>query len=252
MTLSYFIWILTICVQIGLIVHVIRTGRPWFWVFVLFFAPLIGSAVYFFVEVLPGLSGNPNARNTMRRIRKTLDPRADIRKLEKKHQLSGSVDAARHLAGELIANEHYAEAVEHYQGALTGMYKNDPDLLLGLAEAQFGNKEYAPSKDTLERLAAENPDFRSAKGHLLYSRALEHCEELTRALEEYEAVSGYYAGAEAKYRFANLLEQENQTARALEIYQDILLTADVAPRHFRKAQSVWISKSKDGVKRLAP
>ena len=251
MTLNYFIWILTICVQIGLIVHVIRTGRPWFWVFVLFFAPLIGSAVYFFVELLPDLSGDPKARNTMQRIMKTLDPRANIRKLEQKHQLSGSVDAARHLARELIANGQYAEAVEHYQGALTGMYENDPDLLLGLAEAQFGNKEYAASKDTLQRLAAENPDFRSAKGHLLYARGLEHCDELARALEEYEAVSGYYAGAEAKYRFANLLEQEGQTERALEIYQDILLTADVAPRHFRRAQSIWISKSKDGVKKLA-
>jgi len=251
MTFSYFIWILTICVQIGLIVHVIRTGRPWFWVFVLFFAPLIGSAVYFFVELLPDLSGDPKARNAMRRIMKTLDPRANIRKLEKKHQLSGSVDAARHLAGELVANEHYAEAVEHYQGALSGMYQNDPDLLLGLAEAQFGNKEYAASKETLQRLAAEQPDFRSAKGHLIYSRALEHCDELARALEEYEAVSAYYAGAEAKYRFAKLLEQESQTERALEIYQDILLIADVAPPHYRRAQSVWISKSKDGVKRLA-
>jgi hypothetical protein len=121
MSLAYLIWILTICVQIGLIVHVIRTGRPWFWVFVLFFAPLIGSAVYFFVELLPDLSGNPKARNTMRRIRKTLDPQADIRILEKKHQLSGSVDAARHLAGELIANEQSADAVEHYPGALNGI-----------------------------------------------------------------------------------------------------------------------------------
>jgi hypothetical protein len=251
MTLNYFIWILSICIQIGLIVHVIRTGRPWFWVFVLFFAPLIGSAVYFFVELLPELSGNPNARNTMRRIRKTLDPRADIRKLEQKHQLSGSVDAARHLAGELIANEQYAEAVEHYQGALSGMYQNDPNLLLGLAEAQFGNKAYAASKDTLQRLAAENPDFRSAKGHLIYSRALELCGEPARALEEYEAVSAYYAGAEAKFRFANLLEQEGQTERALEIFQDLLLTADVAPNHYQRAQSAWISKSKDGVKRLS-
>jgi hypothetical protein len=123
-------------------------------------------------------------------------------------------------------------------------------LLLGLAEAQFGNKDYAVSKATLERLAAENPDFRSAKGHLLYARALEISDDFAKALEEYEAVSAYYAGAEAKYRFANLLEQEGQTERALEIFQDLLLTADVAPHHYQRAQSAWISKSKDGVKRL--
>lgn len=249
MTLSLYA-IITMGIQIALIVHVLRTGRPLFWVFVLFFAPLIGSAVYFFVEVLPELSGNPKARNTLRRFRKTLDPRAGIRKLEKQHQLSGSVDAARHLAGELIANGRFADAIEHYQGALTGMYEHDPDLLLGLAEAQFGNEEFTRSKETLERLAAENPGFRSASGHLLYARALEHCGDTKKALEEYDAVSDYYAGAEAKCRFASLLEQEGQAERALELFKDILLSADLAPRHYRQAQRVWISESKDGVKRL--
>jgi hypothetical protein len=237
-------------IQIALIVHVLRTGRPIFWVFVLFFAPLIGSAVYFFVEVLPDLSGDPKTRSTLRRIRKSLDPQADIRKLEKQHELSGSVDAARHLAGELIANGQFADAIEHYQGALTGMYENDPDLLLGLAEAQFGNEEFTRSKETLERLAAKNPDFRSAGGHLLYARALEQCGDIDEALKEYDAVSAYYAGAEAKCRFAILLEQQGQAERALEFFRDILLTADLAPRHFQRAQKVWISSANEGVKRL--
>jgi hypothetical protein len=249
MTMPFFA-IVIIIVQIALIVHVLRTGRPIFWAFVLFFAPLIGSAVYFFVELLPDLSGDPKTRNTLRRIRKSLDPRADIRKLEKQHELSGSVDAARHLAGELIANGQFAAAIEHYQGALTGMYESDPDLLLGLAEAQFGNEEFIQSKETLERLAARNPDFRSANGHLLYARALEHCGDIDEALREYEAASAYYAGAEAKCRFAKLLEQQGQTERALEFFRDILLTADLAPRHFQRAQKVWISNANEGIKRL--
>ena len=241
---------LSLIIQVGLIIHVLLTSRPLFWVFVLFFAPMIGSLVYFFVEVLPDLTGDPKARRTLRRIKKTLNPKGDIRKLEKQHQLSGSVDAARRLAGELIENGDFAEAIKHYQGALTGMYEYDPDILLGLAEAQFGNKEFANCQSTLEQLAAENPDFRSADGHLLYARTLEQSGAVAQALEEYDAVVAYYAGAEAKVRYAGLLEQEGQASQALEIYRDILLSSDLAPRHFRRAQSEWISKSKDGVKRL--
>ena len=244
------IWFLTIAVQIGLIVHVLRTGRPIFWAFVIFFAPLIGSLVYFFVELLPELSGNPRTRTALRGIRKSLDPNADIRKLEMQYSLSGSVDAARHLADELIDAGRFEEAIEHYQGALKGMYEHDPNLLLGLAEAQFGHEDYVASKITLERLAVENPNFKSAPGHLLYARTLENSGETEAALEEYAAVSVYYAGAEAKCRFASLLEREGQNERALELFQDIVDSAELAPRHYRRAQSEWISQAKDGVRRL--
>jgi hypothetical protein len=70
------------------------------------------------------------------------------------------------------------------------------------------------------------------------------------ALEEYEAASAYYAGAEAKCRFATLLAQEGQVERALELFQDIVESAELAPRHYRRAQHEWIAIAKDAVKRL--
>jgi hypothetical protein len=47
---------------------------------------------------------------------------------------------------------NFAEAIEHYEKALTGLYEDDPDLLLGLAQAQFANADYEKSKQTLEGL----------------------------------------------------------------------------------------------------
>ena len=242
--------VLTIVVQIGLIVHVFRTGRPIYWAFILFFFPLIGSLAYFLVELLPELQGNPRARSAMRGLRQTIDPGGGVRRLEKQHQLAGSIDSARHLANGLIANGRFEEAISHYEGALTGMYEHDPDLLLGLAEAQFGNGAFADSKATLERLTAENPDFKSAEGHLLYARALEKCGDVGDALDEYKAVSAYFAGAEARCRYATLLESQGRTEEALAVYNDIIVSADVAPRHYRQAQKAWINRARDGVKRL--
>jgi hypothetical protein len=242
--------IVSIIVQIALIVHVMRSGRPVYWIFLIMFMPGIGSIAYFIVEILPELSADRRARGAIRSIRKTLDPDADIRHHERLHKLSGSVDAARHLAGELTASGRYAEAIQHYEEALTGLYEDDPDLLLGLAQAQFGNAEYAKARATLDTLIEKNPDYRSADGHLLYARSIEECGDLQKAEEEYRAVAAYYSGAEAKLRYAQLLEKLGKPADALSVYNDLVDVAELAPRHYRKAQKEWISEARSGIRRL--
>jgi hypothetical protein len=238
-------------IQIGLIVHVLRTGRNMYWVFILIIAPGIGGLAYVIVELLPDLMNNWRARRAFRGVRRTLDPGADIRRHQKQHKLSGSVDAARHLANELLDSGRYAEAIEHYQSVLTGLYEHDPDLMLGLARAQFGNEQFANARDTLDLLIEKNPDFKSPEGHLLYARAVEACGDDDKALDEYKVVAGGFAGAEARLRYGLILERLGDTDAALAEFEEILTAADLAPRHYRKAQREWINQAKDGIKRLA-
>lgn len=243
--------ILTVIVQIGLILHVVRTGRPMYWVFIILMAPGIGSLAYAIVELLPDLSSSGQGRRALRGIRKTLDPGGDLRQRQREHKLSGSVDAARHLAGELLESGRYDEAIEHYEKSLTGLYEYDPDLLLGLAMARFANEEFEKARDTLDLLIEHNPDFKSQDGHLLYARSVAACGDEDKALDEYKAVSAYYAGAEARLQFSLFLEERGDKAAALAEFQEIIANAELAPRHYRKAQSDWISQARSGIQRLS-
>ena len=243
--------ILTAIVQIALIVHAMRTGRATYWVFVLLFMPGIGAAAYFIVELLPDIANSFAARRTMRGVRKTLNPGGELRRRELEHRLSGSVDATRHLADELIEQGRFAEAVDHYRAALTGLYEHDPDLLLGLAQAEFFNGNMTACKETLESLREHNPDYRSSEGHLLYARALQECGELQSAEQEFAAVAAYYSGAEARVRYAQLLEQVGRVAEAHSEYTDILSAAKLAPRHFKNAQKAWLGEARSALARLS-
>jgi hypothetical protein len=242
--------ILSVAIQIALIVHAVRTGRSPYWIIILLLMPGIGSLAYFIVELLPELSSSRRARAAFRGVRKTLDPGGELRQKQREHRLSGSVDATRHLASELIAVGKFREATDHYRNALTGLYEDDPDLMLGLATAQFGDEDYQASKRTLEELIEKNPDYKSPEGHLLYARSAEQCGDLALAESEYEAVAGYYAGAEAKVRYAAFLERCDRKSAALEVYEDIVNIAELAPRHYRKAQRQWIAQARDGISRL--
>lgn len=241
---------LSVIIQIALIVHALKTGKPYYWVFIIFI-PGIGPIVYFLVELLPELLGSRQGRSAVRGIQKTLNPGADLRQRQKEHKMSGSVDATRHLASELLESGKYEEAIEHYDNSLTGLYENDPDLLLGLATAQFQHDQFNDAKNTLDRLKEHNPDYKSADGHLIYARAVEACGDLEMAREEYAAVVEYYAGAEARVRYGTFLESQGDKTEALAQYDEILTAADLAPHHYRKAQSKWIGEAHAGIKRLS-
>ena len=232
--------ILSIAVQVALIVHVIRTGRNTLWIWAIALLPLAGSVAYIVAEVIPGLRSSRSARGAVRAVRNTLDPDRDLRQYANEVRLSGNVDSRRKLAEEQANKGQLQEAIATYRGAMTGIYQHDPTLMLGLANAQFANRDYRDCRETLDALIQHNPDFKSPDGHLLYARALEGEGNADKAFEEYRALSKYYPGAEARVRFAQMLKQRGDVSQAAAILRELLDTAELAPRHYRKAQREWL------------
>jgi len=54
--------LLTLAVQMLCAVHVVRTGRPYWWIFLIVFVPLVGMLVYLVAELLPDLLDSRRAR----------------------------------------------------------------------------------------------------------------------------------------------------------------------------------------------
>ena len=177
-------------------------------------------------------------------MQRTFDPTRDLREAHKSVRLTGSIDARRRFADELFATGKYREAIENYRAALTGLYEHDPHLMLGLARAQFAAEDPAGARATLDELIAKNPDFKSPDGHLLYARALEAEGDLEKAADEYDALSGYYGGAEARYRQAMLLKKMGQKDRARELLQKLLDDAELTTRHSRRLQKERLDLAK--------
>ena len=66
--------ILSLILQVACCVHVVRTGRPLYWVFILLLFSYIAVLVYFIAEVLPDLRHSPSARRAARSVRSHIDP----------------------------------------------------------------------------------------------------------------------------------------------------------------------------------
>ncbi|GAC1451976.1 MAG: tetratricopeptide repeat protein [Steroidobacteraceae bacterium] len=232
--------ILSVLLQVSLVVHVIKTGRNQIWIWALILLPLAGPIAYVAVEILPDLFRSRTAQRTARGFRKALDPTADLRRYEGESRVAGNVASRQRYAEELVRHERYDEAIAQYRQALTGLYEHDPNLMLGVAQAQFMKGAAAAARATLDELIAKNPDFRSPAGHLLYARALEAEGNVAKALEEYSAVAPAYPGAEAAVRYAQLLQAQGRTAEAKKMVRDLLDQARISPAHYRRAQKQWL------------
>jgi len=232
--------ILPSLIQLALVIHIVKTGRNTLWVWLVIFVPYIGGVAYFIVEILPGLLGSYSVKRAASKLRKTVDPAHDLRQAHQKLRVNDSVDRRRKLADELLERGKAAEALEHYRAAMTGIYSHEPLLMLGAAQAQFAQGQFSAACETLDALIRENPDFKSPQGHLLYARALEAVGNTAKALEEYHALSRYYTGAEAMYRYGALLRSSGDVAQGTRILKELLEHAEVAGNVFRREQREWI------------
>ena len=232
--------ILSILAQAGLIVHVIKTGRNQLWIWVLLFLPLAGGVAYVAVEILPELFRSRTAQRASRGFRRAMDPGANLRRYESEVRVAGNVASRQRYAEELIRHERYDEAIQQYREALSGLYEHDPNLMLGLAQAQFGKGDAAAARATLDELIRLNPGFRSPAGHLLYARALAAEDNIPKALEEYRVLAPSYPGAEAAVRYAQLLDAQGQREAAQQVARELLERARIAPGHYRRAQREWL------------
>jgi hypothetical protein len=233
--------ILPYIIQALLIVHVIKTGRNFLWIWVLILLPYgLGAIVYVGAEIIPDLLRGRTARRTARGFKRVMDPGADLRRYENEAQVTGNVASRQRYAEELVRHQRYGEAIAQYRQALSGLFDHDPNLMLGLAQAQFAQGDARGARTTLDDLIARNSDFRSPEGHLLYARALEAEGNVSKALEEYRTLAPAYPGAEASVRYAQLLKAQGEAAEAQRVVRELLERARIAPGHYRRAQREWL------------
>lgn len=239
--LTILIWL----IQLALIIHVLKTGRSRYWIMMLIFMPMIGGVAYFVIEILPEFSNSLSGQRAVRSVKQTLNPGADLRQNEAAWNQSPNVDNGRRLAQSLMDMGKTKDAEDIIAQALKGLFATEPTLLLLKAQIQFDTDRTSEAVDTLELLQDNNPDFRSAEGHLLYARALQAEGKIDQAVKEYSAVSGYFPGVEARYRLALCLALAGKESASKAEFDSILNDAKLAPPHFRKSQKVWL----DAVKR---
>lgn len=236
---------LPLILNVACTIHVLKTGRPVYWVLIIWVLyGGIGPAVYFFVEILPDLQRSRTVSQLGSGLVTAVNPGRHVRKLEEELEISDTVKNRQLLAKAYVEARRFDEAIEMFRSCLKGIYKDDPPVLLAMAEAQFLNRVHGDALATLERLSGVDGNFRPMERRLLLAQVYEALARNEEALGEYESLANQYPGEEARCRYGLLLVKTGQADKAQEVFQRILLSARRSPRYYRKAQRKWIQTAR--------
>lgn len=242
-------FIIALLLEVALIVHIVKTGRSTTWIWIIVMLPLAGGIAYILVELLPDITRSRPARKASSKLDQLVNPNRKIKKAAFDYSVSNTVENSMRLAEECLEKKMFNEACEFYSQCLRGVHKDDPDIMYGLARAEFGRNNFAEARSVLDRLIEKNADYKNADAHLLYAKSLEALEETDRAMHEYEVLDEYYPGPEATYHYAMLLKKTGYEDKARTLLDKIMHNAKVSGRRYNDLHKEWIRRAEEEITR---
>ncbi|MGI5173485.1 hypothetical protein H0R92_07775 [Treponema sp. OMZ 840] len=138
--------------QLALIIHIIKTNKPFYWLYLIIFIPYLGGVAYILIELLPALLSSREIRQAGQSLARTLNPSAELKKLEEQLKNQDTVSNRSALAQAYIEAERFSDALPLTESCLTGPFADDAALLFLHAQALYGNGRVEEAAAILEKL----------------------------------------------------------------------------------------------------
>ena len=216
------IWLaIPILIQIFCVVHVIRSGRNQGWILAIVFFPLIGSAVYFFLEIMPTLGTNRHVRTARAKVVSMVDPERDLRAARDAMEVADTAANRIRLADCFAGLERYAEALPLYREALSMMRGDDPATQVKLARALFETGAAGEALTVIDGTTAGTSLGETDRRSLLRAKILAHLGRRDEALKLYADIVTRLPGEEARCLYAALLIESEDKAGARKVLEEV-------------------------------
>lgn len=142
--------ILPYLLELLLLIHIIKTGRSYTWVWLLFLVPYVSGIAYVILCVIPDLISGPSNRVGGGSLIDEVFPGIKIKKLEQTVRNSSTTANIVELADAYADAGNYDKAIELYKGCLEGLYKHDAGIQFKLMSALYEKGKTDEAKEILK------------------------------------------------------------------------------------------------------
>jgi hypothetical protein len=182
-------------------VHVVRTGREMYWLWLFAIAPLLAPTFYFFAVLLPELMGGRTGRAVGKAAIQAIDPERDFRTAMRALEDNPAVGNRMKLAQAAAALGRWSDAEAQWALCVDGHSKDDPAVLMGHALALLELERWGEALKRLEQLKALGREGQTPSVALAFARAYEGLGRNAEADDAYRFAADRAPGLEAGARY---------------------------------------------------
>ena len=234
----------SLLIQIALCVHVHRTGRPYWWIWILFMGSLLGCIVYLLIEVLPDMR-----RNSPRLIRTSwfVPKSVRLRRAREVVDESPTVENKLALAALLSNFDRTAEAEAIAAECPTGVFKNDPQVIAEVVWYKLAVGKLTEAETLLAQADTKFNRTAKARIDLLQARVLLGHRKFDAARALLESLAAAALGEEPRYHLGICLLRMGRRDQARELLTDITRKYRKGGALWRRAEKNWFKAAKQAL-----
>lgn len=182
-------------------IHVVRSGREMYWLWIFVIAPLLGPAVYFFAVLLPEMMGGRAARNVGKAARQALDPERDYRNALRALDETPTIGNRMKVAQAAATLGRWNDAEAQWAQCATGHWAEDATILMGHANALLELQRWPEALARLEQVKALGREGETPSVALAFARAYEGLGQNQEADDAYRFAADRVPGLESGARY---------------------------------------------------
>lgn len=177
-------------------------------------------------------------------LTKKINPQEEANRLQELVKESDTVSNKQNLAHQYMHLGKYEDAYHYYKSCLSGIFKDDPYLLLDAARAANAAGKHQVSNEHIAFLKEKNPKFEDTSYWFIMAKNFEALGENEKALEIYKNHYENVKGEEIKYNYAQLLFKLKKTNLSAKIANDIVEDVSKGTPMYKAEQEYWMNEAK--------
>ena len=245
-SLLYLAGPLSLLIQILLCVHVYRTGRPFWWIWLIMMGSLIGCSLYVLLEILPGMGGGTATATPSWLIPK----RVVIRRARERLEVADTVENRLNLAS-LLHDQGKKEAAEQVvRDCASGVFRDDPHVVAQVAGHKVTVGKYDEAERLLPHANVKGNRQAARRIELIRARILYGKMNFREALTAFTALKPVILGEEPRYHMAMCHLGLGDPAAATGILEDIMKYYRRGGKLWRRSEREWYMAAKQSLAKI--
>ncbi|WP_179319319.1 hypothetical protein [Winogradskyella helgolandensis] len=207
---------LLIIVQVFCLYHAYKNRKPYYWYFLIFFIPAIGSLIYIITQVY----NKSDVGKIQEEITTVLNPTKKIKDLEKKLEFIDTYTNRIELADAYFKNKDIPNAIVNYKKTLEDTVQDDLYTRQNLILCYFQLRDYVAVIEQAEQIK-DKPEFKGSKQQFCYGLALSELGKIEEAEAQLKQIDRPYSNYAERLALAKFYVENNRTSEGKELLNEI-------------------------------